>query len=76
MLILSIFFLITRIGNLQCVYLVFIKINKLNTDLALIQMKRLEKVQHFDSAQTTVTNGRPVTSTDVPLYISAFGLTV
>ena len=33
------------------VSLVFIMINKLNTDQALIQIKRLEKVQHIDSAQ-------------------------
>ena len=33
------------------VSLVFIMINKLNLDEALIQIKRLEKVQHADSAQ-------------------------
>ena len=33
------------------VYLVFITINKLNLDQALIQIKILEKVQHADNAQ-------------------------
>ena len=37
------------------VSLVFIMINKLNTDQALIQIKRLEKVQHIDSAQRSQT---------------------
>ena len=43
------------------VSLVFIIINKLNADQALIQIKRLEKVQHIDSAQRLQTDG--------PLYI-------
>ena len=39
------------------VSLVFIMINKLNADQALIQIRRLEKVQHIDSAQRSQTNG-------------------
>ena len=39
--------------------LVFIMTNKLNTDQALIQIKRLEKVQHIDSAQPSQTDGPP-----------------
>ena len=41
------------------VSLVFIMINKLNTDQALIQIKRLEKVQHIDSAQRSQTEVLP-----------------
>ena len=36
---------------------VFILINKLNTDQALIRILRLEKVQHIDSAQRSQTDG-------------------
>ena len=43
------------------VSLVFIIINKLNADQALIQIKRLEKVQRIDSTQRLQTDG--------PLYI-------
>ena len=32
-------------------------INKLNADQALIQIKRLEKVQHIDSAQRSQPHG-------------------
>ena len=39
------------------VSLIFITINKLNTDQALIQIKRLEKVEHIDSAQCSQTDG-------------------
>ena len=39
------------------VSLVFIIINKLNADQALIQIKRLEKVQHINSAQSSQTDG-------------------
>ena len=35
----------------------FVIINKLNADHALNQIKRLEKVQHFDSAQRSQTDG-------------------
>ena len=34
----------------------FAIINKLNADHGLIQIKRLEKVRHFDSAQRSQTN--------------------
>ena len=37
--------------------LVFTMINKLNADQALIQIWRLEKVQHTDSAQRSQTDG-------------------
>ena len=37
----------------------FAIINKLNADHGLIQIKRLEKVRHFDSAQRSQTNGPP-----------------
>ena len=36
---------------------VFIMINKPNVDQALIQIRRLEKVQHIDSAQRSQTDG-------------------
>ena len=39
------------------VSLVFIMINKLNTDQGLIQIKRLKKVQHINSAQRLQRNG-------------------
>ena len=41
------------------VSLVFIMINKLNADQALIQIKRLEKVQHIDSAKRLQMVGPP-----------------
>ena len=41
------------------VSLVFIMINKLNADQALIQSRRLEKVQHIDSAKRSQMVGRP-----------------
>ena len=39
------------------VSLVFIIINELNTDQVLIQIKRLEKVQHIDSARWSQKGG-------------------
>ena len=39
------------------VSLLFIMINKLNTDQALIKIRRLEKVQHIDSAQRSQADG-------------------
>ena len=44
-------------------------INTLNEDENLIQIKRLEKVQHIESAQSC-TNGRSLTLTDRLLCIS------
>ena len=37
----------------------FVIINKLNAGNALIQIKRLEKAQHFHSAQRSQTDGPP-----------------
>ena len=39
------------------VSLVFNMINRLNADKALIQIKRLERGQHIDSAQRSQTGG-------------------
>ena len=39
------------------VSLIFMTINKLNADQALIQIKRLEKVEHVDSEQCSQTDG-------------------
>ena len=39
------------------VSLLFIMINKLNADQALIKIRRLEKVQHIDSAQRSQADG-------------------
>ena len=47
----------TAISQSVKVSLVFIMINKLNTDQALTQVKRLEKMQHIDSAQCSQTDG-------------------
>ena len=41
------------------VSIVFIMINKGNTNQALIKIKRLKKVQHIDSAQRSKTDGPP-----------------
>ena len=41
----------------------------MNTDQALIQIKRLEKVKHIDSAQRSQTDS-PLIVTDGPPYIS------
>ena len=38
-------------------FLVFAMINKLNADQALIQIKRLEIVQHINNAQSSQTDG-------------------
>ena len=43
-------------------------INKLNAEQALIQIRRLEKVQHIDNAQPSQTDGRTVRYTLVCLY--------
>ena len=39
------------------VSLVYFMINKLNPDQTLIQIRRLEKLQHIDSAQRSLTDG-------------------
>ena len=45
-------------------------INVLNEDQTLIQMKRLEKLQHIESAQWC-TNGRSITLTDGPFQLTS-----
>ena len=62
------FFFVALIWCLTSVSLVFIMINKLNADQALIQIRRLEKVQHIDNAQRSQTDGRTVRYTLVCLY--------
>lgn len=49
--------LFTSLRVLVKVSLVFVMINKLNTYQALIQITRLGKVQHTDSAQLSKTDG-------------------
>ena len=39
------------------VSLVYFMINKLNPDQTLIQIRRLEKVQHIDNTQRSLTDG-------------------
>ena len=51
---------LTRVNSLKVlveVSFLFTMINKLNTDQAFIQIKRLEKLQHIDSAQRSETDG-------------------
>ena len=53
-------FSLTRVNSLKVlveVPLLFTMTNKLNTDQAFIQTKRLEKLQHIDSAQRSETEG-------------------
>ena len=44
-------------------------INKLNAEQALIQIRRLEKVQHIDNGQRSQTDGRTIRYTLVCLHM-------
>ena len=51
---------LSRVNSLKVlveVSFLFTMINKVNTEQAFIQIKRLEKLQHTDSAQRSETDG-------------------